>query len=86
MLRIVRAFDPVGEVSLLYINTKKMLEGRTHHQCSSLDLHETREVLHLVGGGQLTTSGNAQGEEALIKDGLKVSTSSIDGGGVTCWA
>jgi hypothetical protein len=54
----------------------------THHQGSTLDVHESREVLDLIGGGQLATSCNTESEEALVQDRLKVCTSGIDGGGV----
>lgn len=54
----------------------------THHQGGALDVHESREVLNLIGGGQLTTSSDSESEEALVQDRLEVCTSGIDGGGV----
>lgn len=58
----------------------------THHQCCALDLGETREVLNLIGGGQLTTGSNSQSEETLVQNRLEVCTCSIDGSGVACRA
>ena len=56
-----------------------------YHKCGTLDLHESGEVLNLIGGGQLSSCGNAESKETLVHDGLEVSAGGIDGGGVACW-
>lgn len=49
------------------------------HQLAAHDpLGETGEVLNLGGGGQLTTSSNAIGHEALIENGLQFSSRQVD--------
>lgn len=51
----------------------------THHQCGTLDLHESGKVLDFVGGGQLAACSDAEREEALVHDGVEVSAGGIDG-------
>ena len=52
------------------------------HKGGTLDLGEAGEVLDLVGGGELAAGGDAEGEEALVHDGLEVGARGVDGGGV----
>ena len=58
------------------------LRAHLVHERRALDLGEAREVLDLVGGGQLAARGDAQGQEALVHDGLEVGARGVDGGGV----
>jgi len=52
------------------------------HERRALDVGEAGEVLDLVGGGELAAGGDAEGEEALVHDGLEVGARGVDGGGV----
>lgn len=77
----MHAFGPV----IVSSRAKTIQRGFAYHKCGALDLHESGEVLDFVGGGQLASSGDTEGEETLVHDGVEVSASGIDGGSVTCW-
>lgn len=51
-------------------HSRSRMEERSDHQLASHDtLGETREVLNLGGGSQLTSSSNTVGHEALVQYG-----------------
>ncbi len=55
----------------------------THHQLPAHNaVGETRKVLDLGRGGELTASGDTVGHETLIENGLQLGAGQVHGGGV----
>lgn len=78
--REVNSGDGLGDN--LSAESGRLLAHVVHERWASDALGETREVLDLGGGGELTAGSGATSKHTLVHNRLQLSSGEVDGGGV----